>query len=100
MLLRWTKPYYPYYFFKAQDVPEKFLTKGASSGQQQQYDIVVDGRTAKNAVTKYVDGDLKGLVYIEFDTVDAWFEEEEQIFVHPKDPYKVCPAPVYCTAKY
>ena len=32
---------------------------------------------------------VKGLVYIEFDAVDAWFEEEEQIFVHPKDPYKV-----------
>ena len=22
--------------------------------------------------------------------MDAWFEEEEEIFIHPKDPYKVC----------
>ena len=27
---------------------------------------------------------------IGFDKVDSWFEEDEEIFVHPKDPYKVC----------
>jgi len=31
---------------------------------------------------------LAGLATVDFSTMDAWFEEEEQIFVHPKDPYK------------
>jgi hypothetical protein len=34
-------------------------------------------------------GALKGLVKLEFSAMDAWFEEDEEIFVHPKDPYKV-----------
>ena len=28
----------------------------------------------------------------EVEGVGVWFEEDEEIFVHPKDPYKVC----YC----
>lgn len=44
---------------------------------------------AKSAVQEHTGGDLAGLVSIKFDAVDAWFEEDEQIFVHPKDPYKV-----------
>lgn len=40
-------------------------------------------------MTKYLQGELEGLVNIEFGAADAWFEEDEQIFVHPKDPYKV-----------
>ena len=31
---------------------------------------------------------LAGLVRIPFAEADAWFEEDEQIYVHPKDPYK------------
>ena len=31
---------------------------------------------------------LRDLVRFDFKAMDAWFEEDEQIFVHPKDPYK------------
>jgi uncharacterized protein (DUF427 family) len=27
------------------------------------------------------------LVAVEWDAVDAWFEEDERVFVHPRDPY-------------
>jgi uncharacterized protein (DUF427 family) len=30
---------------------------------------------------------LAGLVRLEWDAVDAWFEEDEQVFVHPRNPY-------------
>lgn len=33
--------------------------------------------------------DLAGLFKIEFSAADAWLEEDERIYVHPKDPYKV-----------
>lgn len=46
-------------------------------------------RKAEAAATEYLDGDLKGLITISFSSMDAWFEEDEQVFVHPKDPYKV-----------
>lgn len=45
------------------------------------------------ALTTYgelADYDLADLFTINFGAMDAWFEEDEQIFVHPKDPYKVC----------
>lgn len=54
------------------------------------YDIVVGDRRAKGAMTKYSgDGPLSGLLTITFGALDAWFEEDEEVFVHPKDPYKV-----------
>ena len=33
-----------------------------------------------------IDG-LKGTVRFEWGALDAWFEEDEQVFVHPRDPY-------------
>jgi uncharacterized protein (DUF427 family) len=32
--------------------------------------------------------DLAGLVKVNFDSADQWFEEDTPIFVHPKDPFK------------
>lgn len=88
-LLVWLKPNYPWYFFRSADLPEKYLSPAAiQSDQDGKYDLVVDKEVAKGAVTKYNEGDLAGLVQIAFGTVNAWFEEEEEIFVHPKDPYK------------
>ncbi|KAI0687658.1 DUF427-domain-containing protein [Cytidiella melzeri] len=88
--LVWTKPYYPYFFFKSEDVPKEFLraAEGPQSDEHQLYDLVVGNRKANAAVSKYLKGDLAGLLNIEFGAVDAWFEEDEQIYVHPKDPYK------------
>jgi uncharacterized protein (DUF427 family) len=37
---------------------------------------------------RYVDGSAAGLVSFEFDKMDAWFEEDEQIWFHPRDPYR------------
>jgi uncharacterized protein (DUF427 family) len=33
------------------------------------------------------DGPAAGHVRVEWDSVDAWFEEDEEIFVHPRNPY-------------
>ena len=46
-------------------------------------------RRAEAAATIYHEDELDGLIQLEFSEMDAWFEEDEQIFVHPKDPYKV-----------
>ena len=89
----WEKPYYPIYFFDSADLPDKFLrpsNKAANDGTQV-FDLVVGDEVAEAAVIKYAaqSGDLKGLMKLVFSAADAWFEEDEEIFVHPKDPYKV-----------
>ena len=33
------------------------------------------------------DGELAGTVRLRWDALDAWYEEDEQVFVHPRNPY-------------
>jgi len=88
----WEHPYYPFYYFHADDLSSSYLRPSDGpeivEGEKATYDLVVGDRVAERAVTKFATGDVKGLVKIEFKAADAWFEEEEEIFVHPKDPYK------------
>ncbi|KAL5486128.1 hypothetical protein ACEPAI_7172 [Sanghuangporus weigelae] len=87
---RWEHPYYPTYFFSTTDIKKEYLRPSFSdSAQKEVFDIVVGEKVAEKAVVTYKDqGDLSGLSKIVFASMDAWFEEDEQIFVHPKDPYK------------
>ena len=36
---------------------------------------------------RYEDGLAKGLVGVRWDAVDRWLEEDEDVIVHPRDPY-------------
>lgn len=97
ILRSWEHTYYPVYYFDSSDVKREYLRPSASdssnddAGIQEHYDIVVGEKVAKRAVIKHNDnaGDLAGLSKVVFSAMDAWFEEDEQIFGHPKDPYKV-----------
>ncbi|KAF7312451.1 hypothetical protein MIND_00258600 [Mycena indigotica] len=107
--LVWESRYYPTYFFPHSDLSLDYveLTKEHPDGDK--YDLKVNGKTAKEVVTVYsqpTHEHLQGLLKITFaygrifssvpkitnrhniSAADAWFEEDEQIFVHPKDPYK------------
>lgn len=92
-MARWSKPHYPFYFFDWKDLPEKYLSENTNytqgESQYKTYDVVVGEQKAIGAATQYVKGELSGLIMILFGAMDAWFEEDEQIYVHPKDPYKV-----------
>ena len=55
--------------------------------------VTVDGRTAENALWYYPaplsgTADLRGYGAFYWDRMDRWFEEDEEIFRHPRDPYK------------
>lgn len=67
-LLVWEKPYYPTYFFPRSDVDAS----------------VLESRRA------YVRPDdvLDGYVALRWNDFDHWFEEDEEVFVHARDPYK------------
>jgi len=92
--LVWEKPLYPIYYFSADDVPEQHLQAVASTDanpDEEVFDVVAvaGGKIASGAATKFKgNSELAGLVRITFSAMNAWFEEEEQIFGHPKDPYK------------
>ncbi|THV07289.1 DUF427-domain-containing protein [Dendrothele bispora CBS 962.96] len=93
--LVWEHPYYPHYYFLSSEVPSKFLdddSKQATPEGAITYDVTSGDSRASKAATvfpeSYSDKALVGLTKITFSAMHAWFEEDEQIFVHPKDPYK------------
>ena len=89
----------PVYYFPRSDVRMDLMAptdhhsfcpyKGAAS----YWTIKVGERIAENAVWGYPDpfeevAALGDFVAFYWDRVDHWFEEDEEIFVHPRDPYK------------
>ncbi|KIJ66958.1 hypothetical protein HYDPIDRAFT_108924 [Hydnomerulius pinastri MD-312] len=93
--LVWEKPFYPIYFFSASDLSSSLLRKSEQSQNEEGttvYDLVVGDREAKGAVTEFTGQgkhkELAGLIRVNFASADAWFEEDDRIYGHPKDPYK------------
>jgi uncharacterized protein (DUF427 family) len=95
-VLVWEIPYYPTYYLPLADVRAKLEATGAvdhspSRGDATLYDVVVDGVTVPAAARRYLDSpvpELRDLVMLRFDAMDEWLEEDEPIYVHPRDPYK------------
>jgi uncharacterized protein (DUF427 family) len=89
----------PVYYFPPQDVradvlePSDKHTHCPKKGDASYYTIRVGDRVVKNAAWYYPEvipdapPFLKGLIAFYFDRVDRWLEEDEEIAVHPRDPY-------------
>jgi len=88
----------PVYYFPADDVRFDLLEPTAKSsrcphkGDASYWTIRVGDRLSENAVWGYQDplparADIKGHVAFYWNRVDAWYEEDEEVFVHPRDPY-------------
>ena len=89
----------PVYYFPRADVrldlmaPTEHHTFCPYKGKASYWTIKVGNRVAENAVWGYPDpydevSLLSDLVAFYWDRVDHWYEEDEEIFVHPRDPYK------------
>ncbi|MFI0448811.1 DUF427 domain-containing protein [Actinomadura sp. 6N118] len=93
--LVWEIPYYPTYYVPLSDVRAKLVEDGVgkrspSRGDATTYTVKVDGREAPSAALRYTDSpveELRDLVRLEWDAMDAWFEEDEEVYVHPRSPY-------------
>ena len=86
------------YYFPMDDVrmdllvPTDKQTHCPYKGDASYWSIDVNGRRAENAVWAYEDPiadrvDIKGHVAFYWDKLDHWFEEDEEVFVHPRDPH-------------
>lgn len=81
------------YYFPEEDVVMKYLEPGQSGSDGRRYfDIRVGDRVSKNAAWIYneppseLDG-LRGYFTFQWKKMDHWYEEDEEVFVHPRDPY-------------
>jgi uncharacterized protein (DUF427 family) len=93
--LVWERPHSPTYYLPREDVQAELVPTGRtehspSRGDARVFDVVVDGRRAPDAALTYPDspiGELRGLVRFDWDAMDEWLEEDEPVYVHPRNPY-------------
>lgn len=93
-LLVWEKPFYPTYYVPAKDVVAELKPTGQtehspSRGDAQVHDVLIDGLTAAGKARTVPESPLEELreaVRFDFDAFD-WFEEDEPVYTHPRDPY-------------
>lgn len=94
--LVWEVPYYPAYYLPAADVrmdllePSDHTSRSPSRGTARHWSVRVGDRVAEHAAWSYPDSpieELRDLVRFDWDAMDAWFEEDEPVTVHPRDPY-------------
>lgn len=94
-LLVWEIPWYPTYYVPAGDVVADLADTGevdhsASRGDAAVLTVRTADHEAPGAARRYDDSpidELRGHVRFDWDALDAWFEEDEQVFTHPRSPY-------------
>lgn len=94
--LVWEKPYYPVYYFPQSDVRMELLTasgeekRSPSRGTAALFNVKAGAKEVENAAYSYPEpkiDQLAGLMAFHWSAMDAWFEEDEEVFVHARDPY-------------
>jgi uncharacterized protein (DUF427 family) len=95
--LVWEIPYYPAYYFPRDDVRMELLSpsdrtdQSPSRGEARYFAVKAGNRIAEDAAWHYPTSPieaLRELIRFDWEAMDAWFEEDEEVFVHPRDPHK------------
>jgi uncharacterized protein (DUF427 family) len=88
----------PVYYFPRDDVRFELLEPTAHhthcpyKGDASYFTVVAGGQQYENAVWAYPDPidsvpELQDYVAFYWDRADAWYEEDDEVFKHPRDPY-------------
>jgi uncharacterized protein (DUF427 family) len=87
----WEFPPYPQYYVPLGDVADDVLT---DTGETKEFEHgVARVHTAGSGrAWVYDEGVAAGRVRFQWDALDSWFEEDEEVFVHPRSPYARCDA--------
>jgi uncharacterized protein (DUF427 family) len=91
----WEWPHYPQYYIPLRDVRRELLisegnTKATRRGTVELHSLRVGDATRPRAAQLLRESSVEGLsgtVRFDWDSMDAWFEEDERVFVHPRSPY-------------
>jgi uncharacterized protein (DUF427 family) len=91
----WEWPNYPHYYIPLADVREGVLEdeghiQATRRGPVALHALRVGEERRPGAARVHRESSVEGLagtVRLEWDALDAWFEEDEQVFVHPRNPY-------------
>jgi uncharacterized protein (DUF427 family) len=92
----WEGPSYPVYYFPLADVRTDLLEAtgevrhSPSRGDAQLFDLRVGDRIAPGAAYRYPESpieELRDLVAFTWNAMDQWFEEDEEVRVHARNPY-------------
>ncbi|HET6445358.1 MAG TPA: DUF427 domain-containing protein [candidate division Zixibacteria bacterium] len=81
-----------YYFPRADVNVEHLNPRRLGSDGRQYFDVQVGDRIVEDGAWTYMDppcnlANLRGFYGFQWNKMDHWFEEEEEIFAHPRDPY-------------
>jgi uncharacterized protein (DUF427 family) len=93
--LVWENPNYPQYYVPIADVradlePTGTTSHSTSRGDAVHYTVKTANHQAVDAAWQYPESRieaLRGLVRFQWDAMDGWFEEDEEVFTHPRNPY-------------
>lgn len=88
----------PVYYFPPEDVASERLSRSDHStfcpykGEASYWSLAVGGRQAENAVWSYEDpfpevAGIAGQMAFYWEAMDHWYEEDQEVFVHPTDPH-------------
>jgi uncharacterized protein (DUF427 family) len=91
------------YFVPLVDVRKELIrvsgkTEESNEGPIEYYDIVVGDKVAENAAWRYPESklpELRDRIRFDWYAMDGWFEEDEEVFFHPRLPnhrVDICPS--------
>jgi uncharacterized protein (DUF427 family) len=98
-LLVWEIPYYPAYYIPAGDVVAELIPAGTAAadvkhvaglGDPEVLTVKVAAATAEAGARRYPAATATGLrdyVRFEWGAMSEWLEEDEPVYVHPRNPY-------------
>ena len=94
-LLVWESPYYPTYYFHPDDIHAELQATGqvehSPSRGDGEVNTVVSGTVTATAAARMMGTspipELTGMVRLAWDAMDDWFEEDELVYTHARDPY-------------
>ena len=90
----WEHEYFPAWYFPIGDVAAVLEATGETFGSDlrgagTRFNLIVDGLTVSDAAWQHLDSpveELRDKVRIEWNALDTWFEEDVEVFVHPRSP--------------
>jgi uncharacterized protein (DUF427 family) len=88
----WEWPPYPQFYVPLDDVAAGVLVdedveEDRPLGPARRHGLTASGVERPGAAWVPTSGELQGTVRFDWAALDAWFEEDEEIFVHPRNPY-------------